>query len=390
MRSDRDSAIPLWRDERFWRIALQALAIVVLVGMLIWLGTNFRYNLQQQNLQFGFNFLQNSAGFDVSDSLIEFQPSDPYYRVLLVGLINSLRVMILGVILTTFVGVAAGVASFSQNWLVSSLSRVYVEIVQNTPLLLQLLFWYLAVFFRLPNVQEKIALPGHIFLSKQGIFTPWPTLSSLWFCSLGLILSVIAALIIWRWRTQVIVEQGKPGHLQSVLLGTLVVIAGVIIGGLKWEVPEVVNPTTLVGGLRLTIEFSGLLVGLVLYTGAFIAEIVRAGIQSVDRGQWEAARSLGLKPGLVMRLVVFPQALQVIIPPLTNQYVNLAKNSSLGIAIGYTDIYAVANTTYNQAGRPVEVMLILMLTYLTINLVISGGMNLVNQWVKIQGSTARD
>lgn len=376
---NQNSKIPLWRDERFWRIALQGLAVLGLLIGVIWLGTNFRYNLQQRNTQFGFDFLQNPASFNVSDTLIEFDPSDSYGRVLLVGFLNSLRVMVLGILFTTVVGVTAGIASFSQNWLVRMISRVYVEVVQNTPLLLQLLFWYLAVFFKLPNIEQKITLPGHIFLSKQGIFTPWPTTSSFWLGVISLGISAVIAILIRRWQIHQMLSEGKPGHLQGFLLATVAVIAILIIfRGLDWQVPQVKTQTLIEGGFRLTLEFSALLVGLVFYTGAFIAEIVRSGIQSVSKGQWEAAKALGLKPGLVMRLVVFPQALQVIIPPLTNQYVNLAKNSSLAIAIGYSDIYAVANTTYNQAGRPVEVMLILMITYLTVNLVIAGAMNLVN------------
>jgi len=210
-----------------------------------------------------------------------------------VGLINSLRVAIAGIFLTTIVGVSAGIARLSDNWLVRNIAMVYVEIFRNTPLLLQLLFWYFAVFLSFPKTENKISLWGFIGISQNGLELPWFTLSP---------------------------------------------------------------------------EFSALLLGLTFYTGAFIAEIVRGGIQSVPKGQWEAARSLGLKPGLVMRLVVFPQALRVIIPPLTSQYLNLTKNTSLAIAIGYPDIYFVASTTFNQTGKAVEVILLIMLTYLTLNL----------------------
>lgn len=300
---------PLWRDNRFWYIAGQLIVLFFIAFVAVVLLGNLNRNLQRLGIQFGFDFLSQQASFDIGETLIAYKPTDTYTLALLVGLINALRVAVTGIILTTIVGVLAGVARLSDNWLVRNIAIVYVEIFRNTPLLLQLLFWYFAVFLSFPKADNQISLWGVIGLSQNGVELPWFTLSP---------------------------------------------------------------------------EFSALLLGLTFYTGAFIAEIVRGGIGSVSKGQWEAGRSLGLKPSLIMRLVIFPQALRVIIPPLTSQYLNLTKNSSLAIAIGYPDVYFVASTTFNQTGRAVEVMLLLMLTYLSLSLTISLIMNAFNRAVQIK------
>jgi general L-amino acid transport system permease protein len=300
---------PIWRDNRFWRIAGQLIAVFLVAVVITILWGNLNRNLQRLGIQFGFDFLQQQASFDIGETPINYKPTDTYSRALWVGLINSLRVAVAGIVLTTIVGISAGIARLSDNWLVRNIAMVYVEVFRNTPLLLQLLFWYFAVFLSVPKTENKISILGFLSLSQNGLELPWFTLSP---------------------------------------------------------------------------EFSSLLLGLTFYTGAFIAEIVRGGIQSVPKGQWEAARSLGLKPSLAMRLVIFPQALRVIIPPLTSQYLNLTKNSSLALAIGYPDVYFVASTTFNQTGRAVEVMLLIMITYLTLSLTISLIMNLFNRTVQIQ------
>ncbi|MGM3308789.1 amino acid ABC transporter permease [Anabaena sp. WFMT] len=300
---------PIWRDYRFWQIAAQCIAVILAIAIVAILGMNLNRNLQQLGIKFGFNFLQQQASFDIGETPLSYKPTDTYTRALWIGLINSLRVAVVGILLTTIVGITAGIARLSDNWLVKNISIVYVEIFRNTPLLLQLLFWYFAVFLGFPKAENKFSVWGLVYLSQNGVELP---------------------------------------------------------------------------GFSFSPEFSTLLLGLTFYTGAFIAEIVRGGIQSVAKGQWEAGRSLGLKPGLVMRLVVIPQALRVIIPPLTSQYLNLTKNSSLAIAIGYPDIYFVASTTFNQTGKAVEVMLLIMLTYLTLSLIISFMMNLLNRSVQIK------
>ncbi|MEH2312549.1 MAG: ABC transporter permease subunit [Nostoc sp.] len=304
-----NSKPPIWRDNRFWNIALQLVAVFLPAIVIVKLWGNLNRNLRQLGIPFGFDFLKQQASFDIGETLITYKPTDTYIYALWVGLINSLRVAVAGIFFTTIVGVSAGIARLSDNWLVRNITMLYVEVFRNTPLLLQLLFWYFAVFLTFPKTENKLSLWGFIGVSQNGLELPWFTLSP---------------------------------------------------------------------------EFSTLLLGLTFYTGAFIAEIVRGGIQSVAKGQWEAARSLGLKPGLVMRLVIFPQALRVIIPPLTSQYLNLTKNTSLAIAIGYPDIYFVASTTFNQTGKAVEVILLIMLTYLTLSLIISVVMNLFNRTVQIK------
>lgn len=303
---------PIWRDYRFWQIAAQLIAVILAVAIVAILGMNLNRNLQQLGIKFGFDFLQQQASFDIGETPINYNPTDSYIRALWVGLINSLRIAFLGIILTTIVGITAGIARLSDNWLVRKISLVYVEIFRNTPLLLQLLFWYFAVFLGFPKAENKVSILGLVNFSQNGIE----------------------------------------------LFGF--------------------------NGFNFSPEFSTLLLGLTFYTGAFIAEIVRGGIKSVAKGQWEAGLSLGLQPTLLMKLVIFPQALRVIIPPLTSQYLNLAKNSSLAIAIGYPDIYFVASTTFNQTGKAVEVMLLLMLTYLTLSLIISLMMNFINRKFQIK------
>jgi len=300
---------PLWRDYRFWQNAIQLIVVFLAIVIVVILWGNVRRNLQQLGIEFGFNFLKQQASFDIGETLINYQPTDAYNYALFVGLINSLRIAIMGIFLTTIVGITAGIARLSDNWLVRKISFVYVEVFRNTPLLLQLLFWYFAIFLSFPKAENKISVLGFANFGQNGIEFPWFTLSP---------------------------------------------------------------------------EFSSLLLGLTFYTGAFIAEIVRGGIKSVPQGQWEAAKSLGLKPGLAMQLVIFPQALRVIIPPLTSQYLSLTKNSSLAIAIGYPDIYFVASTTFNQTGKAVEVMLLIMITYLMLSLIISLIMNLLNHSVQIK------
>ncbi|PLZ24493.1 amino acid ABC transporter permease [Fischerella thermalis] len=301
---------PIWYNKKFWAIVIQLGAVFIAVAIALQLWINLTDNLQRLGIQLGFDFLNSQASFDISETPVAYQASDPYRRALLVGLLNSLRVIIFGIIFATVVGITVGIARLSDNWLVRKLALIYVEILRNTPLLLQLFFWYFAIFLSLPKSANTNSFLGLIQVTNRGIILPF--------------------------------------------------------------------------GVQFSPELSTLALGLTLYTGAFIAEIIRAGILSVPKGQWEAAKALGFKSGLVLRLVIFPQALRLIVPPLTSQYLNLAKNSSLAIAIGYPDIYFVASTTFNQTGRAVEVMLLIMITYLTISLVISFMMNLLNQTVQLK------
>lgn len=380
----------LLRDARFLRVAGQVLAVLlfVLVAFVIW--DNLTYNLRQLGIELGFDFLKSQASFDIGETLISYDRSNSFGRAIIVGLINSLRVIGLGLILATILGLIAGIARLSDNWLVRQIALVYVEIFRNTPLLLQLFFWYFAVFLRFPDIQNRMTLPGPTYLTGRGVYLPWGQATNgtgTWVLLLGIgIGGCVAAL--WRWRTDVM-EQGQTGNQVVWALGSLVaaVLLALILTRtmpFRLSLPQVVEETQIQGGLRLSPEFCTLLLGLVVYTGSFIAEIVRAGIQSVPEGQREAARALGLKSGQVMRMVILPQAQLVIIPPLTSQYLNLAKNSSLAIAIGFPDVYFVASTTFNQTGRAVEVMLLIMLTYLTISLIIALLMNQYNRTVQLQ------
>ncbi|WP_448562892.1 amino acid ABC transporter permease [Trichothermofontia sp.] len=386
MSSSPNAPTPLWRDDRFWKVMFQMAILAGVMGLLSVFFINLNDNLNRTGLQFSFDFLGKSASFSIGETIIPYSPSDSYLKAIAVGMINMLRVVLVGFVLTTLLGILAGVASFSDNWLLRKLSLLYVEVVRNTPLLLQLMFWYFPVFLSLPSPQTPMQWPGPIFMSKTGIYLPWPTIAlAFWLGLLGLIGVAIAVIAMWRWRLKRQVEQAESGLPQLIALIILGVIALFIVTiGFNWQMPRMSTPGRFEGGLRLSLEYMALLVGLVIYTGAFIAEIVRAGIQSVSRGQWEAARSLGLSSGQVMQLVVFPQALQVIIPPLNSQYMNLAKNSSLALAIGYPDLFSVASTSLNQTGRPLEMFIILMSIYLTLNLVISLVMNQINRMVQVK------
>lgn len=374
------------RDERFWKIAFQVITLIVVLLLLSFFLGNLNRNLIQQGRAFGFSFLRNPAGFSIGESLIQYRPNDPYWRALMVGLGNTLTLVVGGIVLTTLLGVVAGVASFSKNWLLQKLSRLYVGLVQNIPLLLQLFFWYFAIFGALPRPEAQIGVLGLAFLNNRGVYIPWA--SSALLAVLGIAATVgvaIAALWLWRWRTKIRIETGVGGQAQSIALAVVGLLwLAIITLGMDWTIPEGIEGGGVTGGLRLSREYVASLTALVFYTSAFVAEIVRAGIQSVSKGQWEAARTLGLNAGMVMRLVVFPQALRVIIPPMNSQYMNLTKNSSLAFAIAFPEIYSIATTTYNQTGRPVEVFVVMMATYLILCLLITVVMNQFNRSVQFK------
>ncbi|MEW6491830.1 MAG: ABC transporter permease subunit [Cyanobacteriota bacterium] len=379
----------LVRDVRFWKIAGQVIAVVLIVTVVFIITDNLLYNLQQLGIELGFEFLNAQASFDIGERLIAYSPSDSFGRAIVVGFMNSLRVMALGIVFATLVGLVIGIARLSNNWLVRNIAVVYVEVFRNTPLLLQLFFWYFAVFLKLPPVEQSITVGDLLFLNQRGVFVPWligNATTGIWVLLLAL--GVVGAAWVWRWRFHVMLQQGRPGRQLWWAVGAIAfaLILALIVTRREpflLSFPQV-NDGAIQGGLPLSPEFCALLVGLVFYTASFIAEIVRGGIQAVPKGQWEAASALGLKSGRVMQLVILPQALRVIIPPLTSQYLNLAKNSSLAIAIGFPDVYQVASTTFNQTGRAVEVMLLIAVTYLTISLLISLVMNFINSKVQLK------
>ena len=360
---------------------------VVLLGA--YLVSNTLANLESRNIATGFGFLWREAGFGVSESPIEYSPADNYARVLLVGLLNTLKVSIIGIVLATVLGTLAGIARLSRNWLVARFATVYVESLRNIPVLLQLFFWYALISEALPGPRSALnPLPG-VFLSGRGLKFPEPVWQTTHLLMLVALLAGIgAAWSISRWAS---VRRERTGQLfPSIqvgvgLIGGLPLLTWVLGGApIEMNVPEL-RGFNFEGGFTVTPEFTALLVGLVLYTGTFIAEIVRGGILAVSHGQTEAALALGLSRGQVLRLIILPQALRVIIPPLTSQYLNLTKNSSLAVAIGYPDLVSTANTAINQTGQAVEGIAVIMTVYLTVSLSISAFMNWYNRRIALKG-----
>jgi general L-amino acid transport system permease protein len=382
----RHAAVPPWRDVRVLRIGVQVLVVllVLAVGLVLW--SNLTTSMSRSRLTFGLGFLDTTAGFEIAESPIGFSATDTYGRAFAVGLINTLIISVTGIALATILGVVVGVARLSGNWLVNHIAAGFVEVMRNTPLLVQLVLLY-AVFLQLPSVANSIALPGSIFLSQRGLSLPRPVLEP----TFGTWLGVLAAAIVVAIGARTIEARREVSGRPSYRLGQIGILALVAIPVFGWialggpvslDFP-VLQRFNFVGGLVLSPEFSALLFGLVIYTSAFIGEVVRGGIQSVRRGQLEAAYAVGLTQGQTLRLVVFPQALRVIVPPLTSQYLNLAKNSSLAIAIGFPDLFSVSRTMSNQTGQPVSVIVLVMATYLAISLATSLVMNIYNRRVQV-------
>jgi general L-amino acid transport system permease protein len=379
-----------WRDIRFLKILAQIVFLIVVLLVLAYFYRNVTTNLARQGLTMGYGFMRNPASFGIGETFVPYNPSDTYARALVVGLVNTLVVSGLGIILTTIVGVMAGVARLSSNWLVNKVAAGYVAVIRNTPLLLQLMFWYFGVFIQLPPVREAIELPGPIYLSQRGVYMIWGEGTSTfpaW--RIFLLLAILSIFVIWFALRSAQRRSSLPlspwWNLAYVGVPLSIITVGFGIQPeppLRADVPEL-SGFNFAGGLRLTPEFAALLFGLVVYTGAFIAEIVRGGIQAVSRGQMEAARSLGLTATQALRLVIFPQALRIMVPPVTSQYLNLAKNSSLAIAIGYPDLFSVAGTVFNQTGAAIEIITIMMLSYLSISLFTSLLMNIYNRRIQL-------
>ena len=367
-------------------LMIQAALLFGVIALGWWLWSNAQTNMAARGLQFGFGFLERSAGIPIGEAMIAYTPSDSYQRALTVGLLNTLRVAIVGCLLCTVLGVLLGLARLSTNPLLRGLTGGYIELIRNTPLVLQLVFWH-AVMLQMPSVRQALnPLPG-VLLSQRGLKIPALLAEpALW----TFLFAILAGLVGWyallkRERArQIATGDRRPTVLPglAMLLGfpALALAAG-FVPTVEWPVMAGFN---FEGGLALSPEFFALLVGLVIYTSAFVAEIVRSGIQSVHRGQWEAARALGLPGGRIMRLVILPQALRVIIPPMTSQYLNLTKNSSLAVVIGYPDLVSVANTSINQTGQAIEVITIFMAVYLALSLATSGLMNWYNARVALK------
>jgi general L-amino acid transport system permease protein len=365
---------------------------LVVLAVLIWAGIAFvlnaKTNLEAQGIASGFGFLGHTAGFGVNQTLISYSETDTYARVFVVGLLNTLLVAGLGIVLATVLGFAVGIARLSPNWLLARLGEGYVELIRNLPLLFQILFWYLAVLGTLPLPRQSVSIFGVVFLSNRGIVVPAPVAGqgAGWVFG-ALLLGVVAAIVlaVWARRRQRMTGRQFPVGRASVALIIALPLVALIAARfpITFEMPEL-RGFNFVGGIRLIPEFVALLLALTTYTAAFIAEVVRGGILAVPRGQSEAALSLGLSRTQMLRLIVLPQALRVIVPPLTNQYLNLTKNSSLAVAIGYPDLFAVfAGTTLNQTGQAIEIIAITMAVYLLISLATSFVMNLYNARVRL-------
>ncbi|QPC41727.1 amino acid ABC transporter permease [Kaustia mangrovi] len=379
----RQQKSSIWNDPRFRSLLSQ----VLLIAAVIWLGweviSNTMRNLEQQNIASGFGFLDTTAGFGINQSLITYSEESSYGRVFVVGLLNTILVSFLGIILATIIGFVVGVMRLSKNWLIAKIAAVYVEVLRNIPLLLQIFFWYFAVLRSLPSPRASATVLDSFFVNNRGLYVPRPLTEPGFQVVTALFLIGIAATVairIWAKR-----RQDRTGQQFPVLLTGLGLIVGLPVAAfLVLGSPVTLNYPQLkgfnfVGGLRVIPEFVAMLLALSIYTAAFIAEIVRAGILAVSKGQTEAASALGLRPRPTLRLVVVPQAVRVIIPPLTNQYLNLTKNSSLAVAIAYPELVSVfAGTTLNQTGQAVEIILMTMAVYLTLSLLTSAFMNWYN------------
>jgi general L-amino acid transport system permease protein len=380
--SERAGLEALFYRPEVRQIIWQVLLLAVLGFAAYWVVNNVVENLRRQNIASGFEFLGRVSGFDVAQTLIEYSNVSTYGRAFLVGLLNTLLVAGLGIVAATAIGFIVGIARLSSNWLIARLATAYVEIVRNIPLLLQLFFWYFAVLKSLPAPRQSYSLPGGAYFNVRGLYLPAPVFQSGFEIVLGALAAGVAAVVglcWWARRRQIL-----TGQRLALLWPSLALLAGLpLIAFLAAGSPATIDYPELrgfnfQGGLAVQPELIALLLGLAIYTGSFIAEIVRAGIQGVPRGQTEAAQALGLSRGLALRLVIIPQATRIVIPPLTNQYLNLTKNSSLAVAIGYPDFVSVTGTILNQTGQAVEVILMTMGVYLALSLLTSLLMNWFN------------
>jgi general L-amino acid transport system permease protein len=382
--SARPAPVIFYNDPRVRSIAYQVALCAVVVFLVYGAASNAIENLARARIASGFGFWDQTAGFDISQTLIEYSSrGSTYGRAFWVGLLNTLLVAGIGIVLATILGFVIGISRLSSNWLLAKVAGCYVELVRNLPLLLQLLFWYNAVLKSLPDIRDSISIGGRVFLNNRGLFLPTPIFKDgFGGAEIALVAGIVGSIAYRIWARK---RQERTGQQAPVLWVTLALVIGLplvtfILSGspLSFEFPQA-GRFNITGGAEVLPEFVALLFGLSIYTAAFIAEVVRAGILAVSRGQTEAAFSLGLPPGPTLRLIVVPQAMRVIIPPLTSQYLNLTKNSSLAVAIGYPDLVQVfTGTVLNQTGQAVEVVAITMLVYLVISLVTSLLMNIYN------------
>jgi general L-amino acid transport system permease protein len=384
----RSALTSLWRNELFRSIILQVVVGAVLLAAVLFFVHNTAVNLEKRGIASGFDFLSGTSGFDISISLIPYTLQSTYGRAFLVGLMNTLLVSAIGIVLATIIGFVVGIARLSKNFLVAALAAAYVDVIRNIPLLAQIIFWYFGVLTSLPGVRQSISIFGTFFLNTRGLYMPAPILQpGFWVIPTAFIVGILATIGIARWakRRQDLTGQQFPTFWTGIgLIVGLPVLIG-LVGGfhVTWSMAEL-QGFNFVGGMDILPEFVAILLALSIYTAAFIAENVRGGIQAISHGQTEAALALGLRGTQTTRLVILPQALRIIVPPLTSQFLNLTKNSSLAVVIGYPELVSVfMGTVLNQTGQAVEVIAITMSVYLVISLVISAFMNWYNRHIAL-------
>ena len=369
----------------------QLLLIILFCYIIYFFKKNTQINLAARNLNFGFDFLNTNSGFDVQFSLIQYDGSSSYFRSYIVGLLNTLLVSFFGIIFATILGFIVGISRLSPNWIVNKLSLIYVELFRNLPLLLQIFFWYFVVIRSLPSTEKSTVILNFLIINLQGFYIPKFIFSNFIYIFYGFVLALLATFIVKYYATKAFYESGKIIPVFKIFLLLIIILPVIfsLIGdvSLSVEYPKLIKNFGIfnyVGGIKLVPEFLALLFSLSLYTSAFIAENVRAGILAISKGQKEASKSLGFNNPQTLKLIVIPQALRVIIPPTTNQYLNLTKNSSLAAAIGYPDLAGVfAGTALSQTGKAIEIIFMVMMTYLTISLIISGILNWYNKKIAI-------
>ncbi|TRZ38909.1 ABC transporter permease subunit [Niallia circulans] len=380
---NKKAVTPLWRNKKMLPIFIQVLFIILVGFVISVMVRNVQTGLDQIGLKIGLDYLNLKASFPIAESLISYTPDDPYKRAIVVGLLNTLKVAFFGIIIASVLGVVMGIARLSSNWLIRKLATVYVEVFRNTPLLVQIFIWNFAVFLPMPKIEDAASI-GSFYFSNRGAAIPWFTVhdNSITWIAVMVVLAVIA-IILFKKLTSIAINAGK--HTYPLLSSIAVFALGFILfyfifgnGPFGISVPEF-NGNAFVGGTSLSIGFLSMLVALSIYTSTYIAEIVRAGILGVPKGQTEAAQALGFKSPTALRLIIFPQAIRIIIPPLTSQYLNLIKNSSLAMAVAYQDIVGIGNTIINQTGHTFETILIMIAVYLLFSLGTSLFMNFFNK-----------
>jgi general L-amino acid transport system permease protein len=381
--AETERTTPFWLDpnKRAWVYQLAAAVLVAAVGYIIF--SNTQANLARQSVATGFSFLKESCSFEIGESLISYSAASSYATALIVGILNTLKVAVVGTILAIILGTLVGIARLSSNWLVSKIAGAYIEVMQNIPALLQLFFWYAMFYQNLPSPRAALSPVEGVYLCNRGVLFPVPEAHPAYpYILAALAGACFGMVLLRRWAKNRQAATGKTFPVFKTSVGLIIGLPALVwlfFGApMAMNVPEL-KGFNFKGGMSLSPEFTALLIGLVMYTGAFIAEVVRSGIASVDKGQTEAAKAIGLRGGRVLHLVVLPQALRVIVPPVTSQMLNLTKNSSLAVGIGYPDFFSVANTTINQTGQAIEGVLLILVVYLMFSLATSAFMNWYNR-----------